>query len=98
MKKTALIGGTKAFRSFLSQLGEEFIQTTVDEAIFNPDYTSILLLPDYEQGQDTVSELTLAQMERLAERKRHEKLKVYAENYYGNNFYNHSLFGYDVLG
>ena len=98
MKKTALIGGTKAFRSFLSQLGKEFVQTTVDEAIFNPDYTSILLLPDYEHGQDTVSELTLAQMERLAERKRHEKLKLYAENYYGNNFYNHSLFGYDVLG
>ncbi len=97
MQKIALIGGTKAFRRFLSLLSDGIVETTVENAVTDRTFDAMIFLPDYEKGAGYTEELPLDTLEVLAKRKT-EGYRVYAENYYGNNCYNSSIFGYETLG
>lgn len=97
MKKIALIGGTKAFRRFLSLISENVVETSVENAVSDPAFDGMIFLPDYERGADYIEELSIDLLEVLAKRKT-EGFRVYIENYYGNNCYNSSIFGYETLG
>lgn len=97
MYKIALIGGKAEFRDFLACSGVEFDITTVEKAITDSSYDGMILLPDYDNGEETIEALSLDMLEVLAERKVNG-FRMYSENYYSNNSYNDSVFGYEVLG
>jgi len=97
MRKIALVGGRGVFRDFLKSCGADFDITTVDKAITDISYDGMILLPDYDNGEETVEALDLDLLEILAERKT-KGFRMYSENYLSNNSYNDSIFGYEVLG
>ena len=69
MKKIALVGGTKAFRRFLSLLVENVVETSAENAVKDRSFTAMILLPDYENGAEYVDELPIDLLDDLAQRK-----------------------------
>ena len=98
MTKIALVGGNKAFLEFLKKTGAEFVvYDNAEDAIKSQEVQALILLPEYEKGEEVVEQLSLDCTEILAERKR-KGFKVYSENYNSYNTYNLSIFGYETLG
>ncbi len=98
MSKIAVIGGSNKFRDFLKLTGAniEFAKSA-SEAVNDYNFEGLILLPDYENGEETVPQLCIDDVETLAKRKR-DGFRIYAENYYSFNTYNKSVFGCEVTG
>ncbi|MBE6611062.1 MAG: hypothetical protein E7632_01105 [Ruminococcaceae bacterium] len=98
MSKTAIFGGTEKFFRFAEASGANVCRVgTVREALDDPSFDSMMLLPDYENGMEKVPQMSLDDIEVLAKRKR-QGFRVYAENYDAYNFYQASVFGYETAG
>lgn len=98
MSKIAIVGGTDRFHKFLNLTDANIqIAQTASEAVRETDFDAMLLLPDYDNGCETVPQLSLEDIEILAKRKRNG-FRVYAENYEAFNTYNNSVFGCEVHG
>lgn len=95
--KIALVGGGVGFLKFLEVMGADFEKTTLSAALRDERYRGMLLLPDYDGGEDFVDEMSLSDMELLARRKT-EGFRVYSENYLSLNSYSDSVFAFSVQG
>ncbi len=98
MSMTAVIGGTERFFRFITSTGASAVREgSVRQALEDPECDSVMILPEYDKGIEKVPQMTLADIEVLAKKKR-GGLRVYAENYDAYNFYQCSVFGYETAG
>ena len=54
MNKTALVGGNAKFEEFIRLAGVDYERVTLERAIGDGAFTSMILLPDYDNGKSTV--------------------------------------------
>lgn len=98
MEKIAVVGGSKKFREFLTLTGAPVVWVeSISQVLRDESFTALLMIPDYDNGQETIAQLPLEDVEILAARKL-SGFRVYAENYYAYNFYHASVFGVEVTG
>ncbi len=98
MSKTAIFGGTARFLQFAISAGANIVKAdSVRQALEDPTCDSMMILPEYDKGIEKAPQMSLADIEILAKRKRNG-FRVYAENYDAYNFYQCSVFGYETAG
>ena len=60
MTKIALVGGNKAFREFLEKTGAELaVYDNAEDAIKSQEIQALILIPEYEKGEEVVEQLSL---------------------------------------
>ena len=97
MNKTALVGGSAKFEEFIRLAGVDYERVTLERAIGDGAFTSMILLPDYDNGKSTVDIIDDLDLLELLAKRKYDGFKVYSENYFSVGNYNASLFGYDVV-
>ncbi len=97
MNKIAFVGSNAKLLKFLREFGADIEVSTVSDAVRDERYGGMILLPDYDGGEDFVPEMSLSDMELLAKRKK-EGFRVYSENYLSLNSYSDSVFAFSVQG
>ena len=97
MNKTALVGGSAKFEEFIRLAGVDYERVTLERAIGDGAFTSMILLPDYDNGKSTVDIIDDLDLLELLAKRKYDGFKMYSENYFSVGNYNASLFGYDVV-
>lgn len=95
-----LYGGTAAFEGFIKAIEPALEVRRFDsahDAVRAGACRALILLPDYENGCESIRRLPITDIELLAERKA-EGGRMYVENYISYNFYQASVFGCEALG
>ena len=71
MNKTVVIGGSESFRLFLKSIDENIVfEEDLNKAITNYEYTSIIILPEYDKGIEFIKPFSTDIIETLAKRKK----------------------------
>jgi len=98
MDFTAVIGGSRKFRKFLESTRAEIRYfNNISEVLNAENCGGVLILPDYDNGEEVVQQFSLPELELLSQKKR-AKFRIYSENYDSFNTYNGSIFGYETIG
>ena len=97
MNKTALVGGTAKFENFIKHTGVNYKKVTLEEAVSDVSFDSMILLPDYDNGKSTVDTVNDLDLLALLAKRKLAGFRVYSENYYAVGNYNASIFGFDVV-